>query len=80
MMSSVLLEIEFDPPKVVPMACSSGEGTSEYKGSLLVSCPNTLSPEVAREGHGSTLGLCIMCEMTLTFLYLFLDLCVGGVW
>ena len=64
------------------MACSSGEGRSEYAlRSLLVSCSNALSSEVTSEGHSSTLGpLCIMCEMTLTFPYSFLDLYVGGVW
>lgn len=64
------------------MARSSGEGKSEYAlGSLLVSCSNALSSEVASKGHGSTLGpLCIVCEMALTFVYLFCDLYVGGGW
>lgn len=64
------------------MACSSGEGRSEYAlGSFLVSYSNALFSEVASDGHGSALGpLCIVCEMTLTFVYLFLDLYVGGAW
>lgn len=70
------------------MACSSGEARicfefePEYDlGCGLVSCASALLSQVASEGQSSTFGpLCILCEVTLVSLDLFLDLCVGGVW